>query len=151
MTELRSSDELEGTLLPPLRRSRTDPSTTALPMNYFDYSQNSQYTEDDDSLGPVMLSFDSGTTDAVAREVTNKARYGTDKGRIAASEEKDSIRAANRKVAAYGFHEAQRIEMAKKIAKQRHREGFNVRFFRTKSINGNEKSQRNSENVKGIM
>jgi len=158
MTELRSSDELEGTLLPPMMemgipigRSRTDqslystPSSSALPVNYFDYNRDSHSIEDDISLGPVMINFDEGTPDALAREISHKTRCGTDKGRIAASEEKDHIRAANRKVASYGFHEAQRIEVAKEIAKQRQREGLNVRFFRTASLRENKNRNMNQE------
>jgi len=78
----------------------------------------------------VFLTYDPSSPLGRAATTKIKTRHGTDRGRIAASEEKDRIRAANRKSACHSFQEAERIGVAKAIAAERKKKEPSSRWHR---------------------
>lgn len=60
-----------------------------------------------------------------------KAKRGSDLGRLNAVKEKEKIQAANREAKAKPFYDKTRIEAAKKIARQRSREGFGFGYIKS--------------------
>jgi len=108
-------------------------SSTAIPIKYFTYREyddnhsNSDNDNDDDNYVTTQLSilpsYDSEDPSPSVRasDTAHRTRYGTDRGRIAASEEVDKVHAANRKSVCHGFQSAQRIVAAKEFAAERTR------------------------------
>jgi hypothetical protein len=71
------------------------------------------------------------TPSAHAISTALKAKLGSDLGRLNAVKEKEKIQAANREAKAKPFHDKTRIEAAKKIARQRSREGFGFGYVKS--------------------
>ena len=158
----RDQSELEGTLLPPVsayyppssntnttNNMETIPVATAIPINYFDYNAKNDETYNHDIPIAPVLSIPSVTRNdspkVQAKIVSEKAGYASDMGRIQSSQERDAILAANRKVYALNYHEAQRIEQAQKIAKRRVQEGFNMnQYFSVAPLRQNSERSRSS-------
>jgi hypothetical protein len=103
----------------------------ATPSQYF------QYNHDDDDAGrdldediPITLSslhYDDNTPAAHAISTAAKAKLGSNTGRINAMEELEKIKAINRLAKAKPYHDKARIEAGQEVAKQRVRQGFDVK------------------------
>lgn len=73
-------------------------------------------------IAPVLLNYDDASPDVQARDVAQKSTLGSDKGRIAAIEERKRIFNENRKVSSgtgQVANEAHRIKAATQIGRQR--------------------------------
>ena len=140
----RDIDELEGALLPPNsdvtfqttqvvtenetgNNNTSIPVATAVPMNYFQYPTEIPKNEEDIPFAPSLKTPDDSSPEAQEREVSQKSRIGSVLGKIYASEERDSIKKVSVQAQAKSYFEKQRIDQAGEIAKQRDREGMEVR------------------------
>jgi hypothetical protein len=109
-------------------------SNSALPSQYFQYNtSNAQHgTEDQYYINPipsapVIVNFDDESPTEQARAVASKARFGSDMGRIQAMEEKERIKRISANAKALPYFESQRVAAAGTVAKQRVRQGFEVK------------------------
>ncbi len=100
----------------------------ATPTEYFQYNPE---TIDNNSssipLAPAFTSVDDESPMEQAHTITQKARFGSDIGRIQAVEEKERIKRISANAKGLPYFDSQRVAAAREIAKQRVREGFNVK------------------------
>jgi len=111
---------------------------SALPSNYFQYKEEDEIDDDgtknfEKSLikmkqcAESLRELNNDTPAAVLISTKEKARVGSEVGRLAAAKEREMTMAASRQARSKPYHEKSRIEAAKKIARQRSREGFSVK------------------------
>jgi hypothetical protein len=121
----RKLDELEGTLLNSMEtREANEPIfATAVPLNNDNTARLTPRVREP-PIAPTLLTYDDSAPDVQAREVAQKTRFGSEKGRMQALEEKDQIQRASRKSSSFGLQEKHRVEIGQQIAKQRKREAL---------------------------
>ena len=78
-------------------------------------------------VAPSLHQYNDNSPAAQEHAVAQMARVGSDIGKIQAVEEKERIRQANARSRDQTFFERNRIQRAQNVAKQRDREGLDVR------------------------
>jgi hypothetical protein len=110
---------------------------SALPSDYFQYKVEDEIDDDGKNFEQSLIKMkqmaeslrelNDDTPAAVLISTKEKARVGSEVGRLAAAKEREMTMAASRQARSKPYHEKSRIEAAKKIARQRSREGFSVK------------------------
>lgn len=129
--------KLSVRFFPPIFR-RGVSEGSALPSDYFQYKEEDEIDEDDGKnfeqslikmkeMAEALRELNDDTPAAVLISTKIKARLGSEVGRLAAAKEREMTMAASRQAQSKPYHEKSRIEAAKKIARQRSREGFSVK------------------------
>lgn len=150
-TAMRDMDELEGTLLIPMatqviecddRRSinsNISMASAAVPVTeVFDYDtaiaqekqqQQRQQREEQEEVEATPIPDNSNQLNYAGVSDDSKTTVGKAEqtGKIRSEEELDYIRKANRKVNPHNYHEVNSVKTANQIAKQRDRQGLQVR------------------------
>jgi hypothetical protein len=132
-TFLREEDELEGALLLPVATpiepviAEQPASMAAVPIGYFEYetAMVEEQQQEQIAYSIPQISSDSHNT-AVSDDSRPRVRQAQQTGRIAAEEELEAIRRANRKVFAHGYHEQEALKKANDIARVRDRQGLHA-------------------------
>jgi hypothetical protein len=110
---LREEEELEGTLLP-----------VATPIiGNFEY-ETAMVEEQEQVAYPIPQISDNT---AVSDDSRPRVRQAQRTGRMAAEEENEAIRKANRKVFAHNYHEKEALRNANDIARERDRDGLRMK------------------------
>lgn len=100
----------------------------ATPTEYFQYNPETIGNNSSSiPIAPAFTSVDDESPMEQAHTVTQKTRFGSDMGRIQAVEEKERIKRISANAKGLPYFDSQRIAAASEIAKQRVREGFDVK------------------------
>jgi hypothetical protein len=109
--------------------------SAALPSSYFQYKEEEHKEDKDGSFDQdlariknslTIQELNDDTPAAALISTSEKARVGSEIGRLAAAKERELTISADRQAKAKPYHEKVRIEAAQKIARQRSREGFST-------------------------
>ena len=117
----------------PLVQAQVVPETSnyyATPNTYFQYdseTMNRDNATNNIPVAPAFVSIDDESPSEQEHAVSRKTRFGSDMGRILALEEKEKTQRASANAKAMPYFEGKRIEAGDKIAKQRNREGLDVK------------------------
>jgi hypothetical protein len=126
---LRDEEDLEATLLPVATRldgNQANATTaTALPLDYFNYDTALAEEAQHELIAPSLPERYDGTL--IDEQDSQLVKVAQRSGLIAAAEEKEAIRKADLRGYAQSYHEQNRIQTANKNAKQRDRQGLQMK------------------------
>mmetsp|Transcript_19862 Transcript_19862/g.24504 ORF Transcript_19862/g.24504 Transcript_19862/m.24504 type:complete len:242 (-) Transcript_19862:173-898(-) len=105
------------------------------PTDYFEYNNENMERDARHNMNirtnipvaPALNAFDDNTPYDQENEVSTKVRIGSDIGKILASEEKDRIKRIGANAKSKPYFDKQRVAAGCVVAKQRDREGFDVK------------------------
>ncbi len=137
-------DEASSSLIHaiPVQSAASRPAgNSASPTDYFEYSKEelerdellttsavaAATNSDNIPVAPTLTGYEDNSPEAQAIMASAKTRIGSDIGRVNAIEEKEKILAISRMARSKPYHEKARIQAAGTVARQRVREGFDVK------------------------
>lgn len=128
---LRDEEELEATLLPVATRLEGNQqyanaaTATALPLDYFNYDTALAEEARQVHVAPALPERYDGTI--VDEQDSQRLKLAQRSGLIAAEAEKVAIRKADLRGYAQGYHEQDRIQAANRNARERNRQGLQMK------------------------
>ena len=130
MASPRDTDELEGTLLPPVavpvNESGPQLAVAAVPVEAFVYNEDimTEEAEADIPTAPFLPTYQNAQT---REEVEQQAiAKGKRRGKIEAETEKEFIQKASREQYAKTYHAAKKVQVANDEARRRNQQGVHV-------------------------
>ena len=123
-----NSQEIDTAI--PIFQAEVVPESTdyaATPTEYFQYTEENIRNDNPIPTAPAFTTITDDSPSAQAHAVTWKTRFGSDKGRIQALEEKETIKRVSANAKGFPYFESKRVEAGDAIAKRRDREGFDVK------------------------